>query len=330
MEELVVVLSHEAFAAVEDLELHVLQCQPDFDRIHRLGLVDGGRQHAHLVHCTRVLDRHLVLVAKHRFRRLRSCVILVGRALADFEHPVVETGLLDRGRPARAAGVVGEPVDLQAGIGGGLQEQREILAPVAGDHGIGARRFDLGDVGREISHLQQRVEFVTDNGYVRPLGLEHRHRRPSHRMTKRIVLVDQIDLLDVGLALHVVGEGLHLDVGIGVPAEMRECAFVVGQNRIDRRVIEIEHFLAWIALVVFGNPIRQGGGDRRAIALRDDPSAGIDRLLHLNQAFLRIGLVIEGQDFEFFAGSPALGVQLVGHELERFQPHLADRGAWAR
>ena len=169
---------------------------------------------------------------------------------------MVEVGLLDGGRTAGAAGVVGVPVDLESGVGRSLQQQREILAPVAGHHGVGARCLDLGDVGREIGDLQQRMQFVADDLDVRPLGAEHRLGGGSDGLAERVILVDQIDVLDGGRGLHVVGERLHLDVGVGIPAEMPEAALVVGQNRIDRGIVEVENFLAGIALVVLCDEIR--------------------------------------------------------------------------
>ena len=64
-------------------------------------------------------------------------------ALADLEHLMVQVGLLDRGRATGAAGIIGVPVHLQPGVRRCLQQQREILAPVAGDDGVGAGRLDL-------------------------------------------------------------------------------------------------------------------------------------------------------------------------------------------
>ena len=183
---------------------------------------------------------------------------------------MVEVGLLDRGRAAGAAGIIGVPVHLQAGVGGGLQQQREVLAPVAGHDGVGAGRLDLGDVRREVGDLEQRMQFVADDLDVGPLGGEHRPGGGADRFAERIVLVDQIDVLDGRHGLHVVGERLHLDVGVRIPAEMPEAAFLVGQDRIDRGIVEVQHFLAGIALVVFGDEIRQRAGDRRAVALGED------------------------------------------------------------
>ena len=56
--------------------------------------------------------------------------------------------------------------------------------------------------------------------------------------------------------------------------------------------------------------------------------AGVDRLLHLHQAFLRIELVVVRPTISSFLPSDAaLGVDLVGQELESLEPDLADAGA---
>ena len=80
-----------------------------------------------------------------------------------------------RGRAAGAARIVGVPVDLQARVGRRLEQQREVLAPVAGDDAVGARRLDLRDVGREVGDLEQRVQLVADDLDVGALLLELLH-----------------------------------------------------------------------------------------------------------------------------------------------------------
>src|SRR3954447_21082085 len=100
-------------------------------------------------------------------------MIEVRDAFADCEYLVVQVGLLDGGGAAGAAGIIGVPVHFQSGVGGSLEQQGEILAPVAGDHSVGAGCLDLGDIGRKIGDLEQRVEFVADDLDVRPLGGQH-------------------------------------------------------------------------------------------------------------------------------------------------------------
>ena len=133
-----------------------------------------------------------------------------------------------------------------------------------------------------------------------------------------------------GIALHVVRERLHLDVGICVPAEMPEAALVVREHRIDRRIVEVQDFLAGIALVVLGDEIRQRAGNRRAVALGQDTNAGIYRLLRLDQALLRVDLVVERHDLDLLAENPALGIQFIGEELKGLQAFFANAGTATR
>ena len=89
---------------------------------------------------------------------------------------------------------------------------------------------------------------------------------------------------------------------------MPEAALVVRKHRIDRRIVEVQDFLAGIALVVLGDEIRQRAGNRRAVALGQDTNAGIYRLLRLDQALLRVGLVVERHDLDLLAENAALGI----------------------
>ena len=74
----------------------------------------------------------------------------------------------------------------------------------------------------------------------------------------RVVLVEQVDLLDVRLVLHEGGQRLHLHGGVGVEAEVPVAALAVGQVGVDRGVVEVEHFLAGIALVVLVDGVDDG------------------------------------------------------------------------
>ena len=127
-----------------------------------------------------------------------------------------------------------------------------------------------------------------------------------------------------GARLHVVGERGHLDVRVRVPAEMPVAAFLVGQHRIDRRIVEEQHFLAGVALVVFRHEVLDRGGERRAVALGNVADAGVDRLLHLDQGLLGVELVVVGGDLELVAGNAAMRIGHVGEILEGFQANLAD------
>src|SRR5262249_11970611 len=97
LEKLVIVLAHEAFAAGEDIEFHALERETDLDGVGGFRLVDGGRQHAHLIEGPRIDDRDTVLVAKGLLGRLRGRVIDVGGPLLDGKYTMIQAGLLDGG-----------------------------------------------------------------------------------------------------------------------------------------------------------------------------------------------------------------------------------------
>src|SRR5882757_8909048 len=61
LEELVIVLAHVALAAVEHFDLHAFERERDLDRIDRLGLVGGRRQHPHLVDGARIEQAEVML-----------------------------------------------------------------------------------------------------------------------------------------------------------------------------------------------------------------------------------------------------------------------------
>ena len=111
---------------------------------------------------------------------------------------------------------------------------------------------------------------------------------------------------------------------------MPEAALVVRKHRIGRPIVEIQDFLTGVALVVLGDEIRQRGGDRRAAALGQNTNAGIDRLLRLNQALLRVQLVVERHDLDLLAENPALGIQFIGEELKGLQVSFASAGTATR
>src|SRR4029077_12138247 len=147
LEELVILGAHETVAAVIDGDFHTVELGRDLDRVERLRFLRRFDEHADLVDGTRIEKGHVGLGAE-RFLELNSRRIeLVRDAFADYVDAIRQVGLLDRRRPASTAGIIGVPVDLQSGIGGGLEQQSEILTPIAGDNAVGAGSLDLGDIG---------------------------------------------------------------------------------------------------------------------------------------------------------------------------------------
>ena len=99
------------------------------------------------------------------------------------------------------------------------------------------------------------MDLVPDDFDVGTLFLQHGARLGADRLSERIVLVYEVDLLDVRPILHEGRERRHLDVGIGVPAEVPVGALGVGQGGVDGGIIEVDDLLAGIAIVVLGHPV---------------------------------------------------------------------------
>jgi hypothetical protein len=140
----------------------------------------------------------------------------------------------------------------------------------------------------------------------------------------RVVLVQQVDLLDVLLVLHEGGHRFHLHRRVGVEAEVPEAALAVGQIGVDRRLVQEDHFLARVALVVLVDRIDQRERDRRAVALDDVAHALVGRRLQRVQALGRAELVVHPDHFELHAGRVG-GVELLREELPALQLVVADR-----
>ena len=198
LEELMIVGPHEAVAAVVDGDLHAVELGRDLERLDRLRFVGGLDEHADLIDGARIeqRDRRPWRGTPSRTRGPAAYGSFATPSAID-KHAIRQIGLLDRRRAAGAAGIVGIPIDLQSGVGRGLDQQGDILAPVAGDDAVGAGGLDLGDIRREVGDLEQGMHLVADDLDVRPFGVEHLARLGAHRLAERIVLVDQIDLFDV-------------------------------------------------------------------------------------------------------------------------------------
>jgi hypothetical protein len=205
-----------------------------------------------------------------------------------------------------------------------LDEQREVGAPVAGDDAVGAAGLDLGDEGREVRDLADGVQVLSDDLHVGPLARHVVAEVAVDLLAVRVVLVDQVDVLDVGLILHEAGQRLHLLRGVGVEAEVPVRAALVGERRVDRGVVEVDELLARVALVVLLHRIEDGRRRARAVALRDVADALVDGDLQRVQALLGQNLVVEGDDLELHARG-VLGAELLGHELPALELVLSRR-----
>src|SRR5476649_1709178 len=99
-------------------------------RFKRLRLLRGKGEHPHFIDGARIEQAKVVLCAQRFLEFLRRRIAAIRETFGNREHLMVEIGLLDSGRPTRAARIIGVPVRFQTRIGSRLQQQREILSPV--------------------------------------------------------------------------------------------------------------------------------------------------------------------------------------------------------
>jgi hypothetical protein len=138
-----------------------------------------------------------------------------------------------------------------------------------------------------------------------------------------VVLVDQVNLLRLPVRRDDGSEGVDLHVDVGVEAEVPEIALLVGERRVDGRVVQEQQFAARVALVVLEHGFRQRMGHVRTVALGDEANPLVDGLLERHQAFLGTGLVVEADEFQLRpAEHPAPGVDLVDGRLDVAAAHL--------
>mmetsp|Transcript_57664 Transcript_57664/g.135770 ORF Transcript_57664/g.135770 Transcript_57664/m.135770 type:complete len:224 (+) Transcript_57664:1018-1689(+) len=168
------------------------------------------------------------------------------------------------------------------------------------------------------------MQVLADDLDVRALARQHFLGVLGDLVAVGIVLVQQVDLLDVRLVLHEGGQRLHLHRGVGVEAEVPVAALAVGQVGIDGRVVQVDDFLAGVALVVFADRVAQRQRDAGTIALHHVADALVGGGLQQVQRLGGAELVVEGDELELHAGRVAL-VELLDQELEGLDLVLADR-----
>src|SRR6266436_9790875 len=130
LEELMIVLPHEAFSAVVYVEFHTLKRGCDLYGIERLCLLRCKGEHPHFVHSARIKVGRNVRVPRPKglLKCLRRGVVDVREALGDLEDLIVQVCLLDRRRAAGATCIIRVPVYLQPSVGCSLEQQREVLS----------------------------------------------------------------------------------------------------------------------------------------------------------------------------------------------------------
>jgi len=121
---------------------------------------------------------------------------------------------------------------------------------------------------------------------------------------------------------------------MGVKAEMPEAALVVGQHRVYRRVIQEQHTLTRLALVVLVDRVDQARGGGRGIALGHDGDVAVDGRTQPRQCLLGLALAVEAHDLQrtVAAGQlhAAAGVDALGRPDQVSEHRLAGVGKRAR
>ena len=115
------------------------------------------------------------------------------------------------------------------------------------------------------------MEVFTHNFHVSALACNVFLEIARNLLAVGVVLVQQIHVFDLRLVFHEGGQRLHLHGGVSIQAEVPIVALLIGQGRVNRRVIKVHHFLAGVALVVLGHGVRDRQGGTRSIALGHVP-----------------------------------------------------------
>ena len=84
-------------------------------------------------------------------------------------------------------------------------------------------------------------------------------------------------------------------------------------------------------MLVVTKSVQRAGDRQKPLPWCQKYDAGIDRLLRLDQALLRVQLVVERHHLDLLAENPALGIQLIGEEfLKGLQVSFASAGTATR
>jgi len=208
------------------------------------------------------------------------------------------TGFANGGRRAQGISVEGIKLRLQAHFSGGLDEQSQVVAPVACQHSLRAVGLDFCGVGQEIFHPANRMKLVANDLNVGPLCRHHRARLLQHLLTKAVVLADKVELFQRSVGLQHIGERSQAHVCVGVKTEMPETAFLVCERRLHRRVVQKQAAVAGLALVVFVQRVDQHRRRGRTVALQDETDPRVLRAAQHGQRFFAVALAVKAQQFQ--------------------------------
>ena len=217
--------------------------------------------------------------------------------LGDRAH-AADSGLADgRGR-AEAVAVEGVEVRGQPGFPRGSNQERQVVAPIAGNHRVGTARLDLFHIGREVPDPTDRVQLFAHDGGLRKSRGHHAARVLGDLPAEAVVLVQEVDASHRAILGQRFHQRRHPHLDVRIEAEVPRAAALVRQRRIDGRVVQEERALMRVSLVVPVHRVDEGRGHRRTVALEDEPDVLVHRPPEHQQGLLDLPLRIEGEQLK--------------------------------
>jgi len=218
-------------------------------------------------------------------------------AIGHREH-APDAGLADRRRRAERVAVEGVELQRLAEVAHRAHELRQVVAPVAGQHRVRTAGADLGRIRQEVLHAAERVQLVADDLDVGAHRSNHRARLARDVLAEAVVLVDQVQPPHLAVGAQHLDERGQPHVGVRVEAEVPGAAALVGQARVDGRIVQQERAPFGVALVVLVDRVDQRRGDRRAVALQHEADALVDGAAQQRECFLGLALAVEAHEPE--------------------------------
>ena len=152
--------------------------------------------------------------------------------------------------------------------------------------------LDLDGIGRKVFDPAHRVQLIAHDTHIGPLRRQLASGLAQHGLTKAVVLPYQIGALHRLIVLDDLHQRRHAHVGMGIKAEVPEAAALIGQRRVYRRIVQIQHPARRVAAVVLFNRIQQCRRRGRRVALHDDARAVVYGCAQGRQRFFILPLAV--------------------------------------
>ena len=211
-------------------------------------------------HVNIIVRRIGVTHAKRSVERLALRRLHIGQPVGHGNH-AADTRITNGRRCPERIAVKSVELAFKTDVPGGFDQQGQVVAEVACQHGIGPAGLDFGGIGRKVFHTLQRVQFVAHNLHVGPHITKLAFGLAQHGLAKAVVLPDQIHRFDRRIVFEHRHQRGHAHVGMGIKPKVPEAAFLIGENRIHRRIVKEQHAPAGLAFVVLVDGVDQRGSN---------------------------------------------------------------------